>query len=98
MKKILFLVLQTLLLLLACTVGSFLPPFHIQKVTLSTPGITHIFVWDGFLLMLLVYVVLLLIELLTKRIRTAFPLTTLSLAIATALSVAIRLGHITREL
>jgi hypothetical protein len=98
MKKIVLLVLQALLLLVSCAVGSFLRPFHIQKVTAISPTVTHVFVWDGFLLMLLVYLIILTIELLAKRIRTAFPLTTISLAIAAALSVAIRLGHITREL
>ena len=98
MKKITFLVLQTLLLLIACVAGSFLRPFGIQKVTLSAPATTHIFVWDGFVLMLIVYLILLMIELFTKRLRTASPLTTVSLAIATAVSVALRLGHITHEL
>ena len=98
MKKIILLVLQTVLFFLACVVGSFLTPFHLQKVTLSTPAVTHIFVWDGFLLMFAVYCVVVLIELFTKRIRSAFPITTISLAIAIVLSIAIRLGHITHEL
>ncbi|WP_213806115.1 hypothetical protein [Granulicella sp. dw_53] len=98
MKKVVWLVLQSLLLLICSIVGSFLRPFHIQKITAITPGITHIFVWDGFLLMLLVYVLIVLVEALTKHIRTAFPLTTLALAIAAVLSVAMKLGHITREL
>ncbi len=97
MKKVLSLFLQSLLLLLCSIVGSFLRPFHLQKVTVSST-VTHIFVWDGYLLMLIVYLLLLLIEQLTRRLRAAFPITTLALAIATALSVAMSLGRITRDL
>ncbi len=98
MKKIVWLVLQSLLLLISSVAGSFVRPFHIQRVTELTPGTTHLFVWDGFLLMLLVYLLILGVEALTKRIRTAFPVTTLALAIATGLSVAMKLGRITHEL
>ena len=98
MKKILSLVLQSLLLLFCCAAGSFLRPFHLQQVTRASPTLTYVFVWDGFVVMFLVYLLLIAIEAMTKRIRTAFPITTLALVVATVLSVAIKLGRITHEL
>jgi hypothetical protein len=97
MKKIILFVLQFSLLFLCCIAGSFLRPFHLQQVTRISPTVTHVFVWDGFLIMLLVYLLIVGIEAVTKRLRTAFPLTTIALAVATALSVAIKLGRITHE-
>jgi hypothetical protein len=98
MKKILSLVLQSLLLLFCCAAGSFLRPFHLQQVTHASPTLTYVFVWDGFLIMFLVYLLLIAIEAITKRLRRAFPITTIALAIATVLSIAIKLGRITHEL
>jgi MFS superfamily sulfate permease-like transporter len=98
MKNLITLVLQALLLLFCCIAGSFLRPFHLQQVTRISPTVTHIFVWDGFLIMLLFYLLIVAIEAMTKRLRAAFPITTIALAVATALSVAIKLGRITQEL
>jgi hypothetical protein len=98
MKKILSFLLQSLFFVFCCVAGSFLRPFHLQQVTRISPTITHVFVWDGFLLMLLAYALLVAIEAGTKRLRTAVPCTTIALAVATALSVAIKLGRITHDL
>lgn len=97
MKKILAFILQSALLLICCAVGSFVRPFHIEKVTRLSPGLTYIFVWDGFLLMAAVYLVIVLIESVSRRLKSV-PMTTLALALATVLSVAIKLGRITQEL
>ncbi len=98
MKKIISFGLQTMLLLLCSIVGSFLRPFHVQQITIISPTLTHILVWDGFLLMFLVYVVIILIAALSKRLRSALPLTSLALLVATLLSVVMKLGRITSEL
>jgi hypothetical protein len=98
MKKAILLFLQFLLLFFCCLAGSFLRPFHLQQVTRISPTVTRVFVWDGFLIMLLVYLLIVAIEAMTKRLRTTLPLTTIALAIAAILSVAIKLGRITQEL
>ena len=98
LKKILSFLMQSLFFLFCCVAGSFLRPFGLQQGTRISPSITHVFIWDGFLVMFLAYVLLVAIEAGTKRLRTAFPLTTAALAAATVLSVAIKLGRITRDL
>lgn len=97
MKKMFSFLLQFALLLACCVVGSFLRPFHIEKVTRLSPGITYIFVWDGFLIMLAVYLCIVMIEFFRKRLRSV-PMSTLALALATVLSVAVKLGRITQDL
>jgi hypothetical protein len=96
MKKAAFFFLQFVIFLIVFGVGSFLPPFHFDHVIVATPGSVRIFVADGLLLMLALYVVIVVVEILRKRLRTAAPWTTAAVILATALGLWMQLGFITR--
>jgi hypothetical protein len=97
MKKAIATILQFLLFLLVFCIGSLFPPFHIQHVLAATPAATRIFIADGLLLMLGLYVLIILIEALAKRLRTAAPWTTLALVLATVIGFAMKFGFLTRS-
>jgi hypothetical protein len=97
MKKIIFTVLQLILFLLVFFVGSILPPFHLEHVLIATPGFTRIFIADGLLLMLIVYALILIIEGLRKRLRTAAPWSTLAVILATVFGLMMKFGFLTRS-
>ncbi|MGH9596984.1 MAG: hypothetical protein ACRD3K_09325 [Edaphobacter sp.] len=97
MKKIIFTILQLILFLLVFFVGSILPPFHLEHTLITTPGFTRIFVADGLVLMLILYVVMLIVEALRKRLRTAAPWTTLAVILATVFGLMMKFGFLTRS-
>jgi hypothetical protein len=100
MKKILATVLQFFLFLIVFFVGSIFPlpsPFHHERILSSTPVVTRIFVGDGLHLMLALFIVIVLIEALTKRLRTAVPWTTLALILAAVLGFVMKFGFLTRS-
>jgi hypothetical protein len=97
MKKAIATILQFLLFLLVFGIGSILPPFHIQHVLSATPAATRIFIADGLLLMLGLYVLIVLIEALAKRLRTAAPWTTIALVLAAVVGFALKFGFLTRS-
>jgi hypothetical protein len=98
MKKALATIFQFFLFLIVFFVGSlFPPPFHHEHVISSTPAATRIFIGDGFHLMLALFIVILLIEAVTKRFRTAAPWTTLALILATVLGFMMKFGYLTRS-
>ena len=87
-KNVFFALLQFVLFFLVFGAGSFFPPFSLEQ------KLSNYARWDaGFrmgwrLLMVLVFAVILLIEALRKRIRTAGPWTTLALILATTAGLA----------
>lgn len=92
-KKVLFTLLQFVLFLLAYVAGIILPifrliPSHIMKWADGTRG----FEWDGILLMLALFALILLIEAARKRLRSAAPWTALALFLAIGAGLAIKLG------
>ncbi len=95
-KNVFFALLQFVLFFLVFGAGSFFPPFHLEHVLGTTPDGTRIFIWDGVLLMLLLFVVILLIEALRKRVRTAAPWTVLALVLAGIAGYAAKFGLLTR--
>jgi hypothetical protein len=97
MKKAIATLLQFLLFFFVFGIGSILPPFHIQHILTSTPAATRIFIADGLLLMLGLYILILLIEFLTKRLRTAAPWTTLAFILAALLGLIMKFGFLTRS-
>jgi|ERR1700722_9620433 hypothetical protein len=97
MKKALVTVLQFGLFLLVFLAGSFFPPFHLEHVLIATPGSIRVFVADGLLLMVVVYLVIVLIEALTKRLRTTAPWTTLALVLAAIFGLMMKFGFLTRS-
>ncbi len=97
MKKPLVTLLQLVLFLLVFLAGSLFPPFHVEHVLIATPGSTRVFVADGLLLMLALYVLIVAIEALTKRLRTAAPWTTAALVLAAILGFMMKFGFLTRS-
>jgi hypothetical protein len=95
MQKIIFTLLKFFLFFLAFLVGSFLPlppPFHFERVLNTTSAGTHIFIGDGLHLMLVLYIVLVVIEVLRKKLRSSVPWTTLALLVAMGLGFLMKLG------
>ena len=85
-------VLQTILFLFLFAVGSFLPIFTSLPAWQIQAGPHRVFVLDGLYLALLAFVLILLTEAARKRLRGPGGLTTLSLALAIALGLAMKLG------
>jgi hypothetical protein len=92
MKKALVATLQFLLFLLVFVVGSFVPPFHMERVLLATPGMTRIFIADGFVLMIALFLLILLVQFLRKRIILYGPWTAAAFILATAVGFWMQLG------
>ena len=97
MKKVILTILQFFLFLIVFGVGSLFPPFHFEHVLIATPGLTRIFVADGLLLMFALYVLIVLVEVMRKRLRTAAPWTTLAVILATVLGLMMKFGFLTRS-
>jgi hypothetical protein len=100
MKKALATILQFFLFLIVFFVGSIFPlppPFHHERIVSATPGVTRIFIGDGLHLMLALFLIIILIEVLMKRLRSAGPWTTLALILATVLGFMMKFGYLTRS-
>ena len=97
MKNIFLTLVQFVLFLVTFAAGSFFPPFHIQRILSASETGTHVFIADGLLLMLLLFVALLIIEALRGRIRTSGPWTVLALVLAAAAGFALKFGLLTLE-
>lgn len=98
MKNVLLLCLQFVLFLIVFVAGSLFPPFHVEHVLTTTPTTIHLFVADGLVLMIAFYLAIVVIEIFTKRVRTALPWTTIALFLAAALGLFMKFGFITRDL
>jgi len=97
MKKALLVIAQFVLFFVTFAAGSFLAPFHLRQTLAMTSEGTRAFVWDGVVLMAGLFVVILLIEAVRKRLRAAAPWTTLALALATVAGLILKLGFMTIE-
>lgn len=96
MKTTLALIAQFLLFLVVDAVGAiFYHPFHIQTALPGTALAQRGFVWDGLLLMALVWLAIVTIEALRKRLRTAAKWSTLALALAAFAGYLLRFGFVT---
>lgn len=93
-KKAMLVVLQTLFFLFLFVAGSFLPVMpsfsSLYWDVQTSPG--HVFVLDGLVLMLVAFLLILAGEAVGKRLRGAGALTTLSLVLALALGLAMKIG------
>ena len=99
MKKFLSTFLQFFLFLLTFAIGSFAHPFNLRwGLTVTTPTVTRYFVPDGLLLMVILFVLILIMEALMKRLRTFAPWTALAFVLAGIVGFAMKLGFITRDL
>jgi uncharacterized membrane protein YpjA len=92
MKSVVFTILQLILLLIVFFVGSIFPPFHFERVLIATPGTTRIFVADGLLLAFVLYVLIVILEVARKRLRTAAPWTTLAFLLAVVFGLMMKFG------
>jgi len=97
MKKAILTIFQFVLFLIVFAAGSFFPPFHFEHVLIVTPGFTRIFVADGLVLMVALYVLIVFVEVMRKRLRTAAPSTTLAVILAAVLGLMMKFGFLTRS-
>ena len=97
MKKAIAIILQFFLFLIVFGAFSLFPPFHVEHVLGTTPAGTRIFIADGLLLAFAACALILLIELLTKRLRISAPLTTLAFVLAAILGLIMKFGFLTRS-
>ena len=97
MKKAVLAILQFVLFFIVFGVGSLFPPFHFEHVLIATPGVTRIFVADGLLLMFVLYLLILLVEVMRKRVRIAAPWTTVAVVLAAVLGLMMKFGFLTRS-
>jgi hypothetical protein len=90
-KKVLFTLLQFVLFLILFAAGGVLPIFGLPSFISRWANGTRGFQWDGVFLMLALLVLILLIEALRKRIRSA-PWTALAFALAAIAGLAMKFG------
>ena len=100
MKRAIFTVLQFVLFLVAFAIGGFLPILSVFLPSfLRVPSVmtkwadgTRGFQWDGVFLMLALLVLILLIQTLRQRIRSAAPWTALAFALAAIVALLAKQG------
>ena len=97
-KNVLFAILQFVIFILIFLAGSLFPPFHMEHVLGTTPDGTRVFVMDGALLMIALFVIILGIEAARKRIGTAGLWTSIAFALAAVAGFAAKFGFLTRPL
>jgi hypothetical protein len=99
MKKALAVIAQFLLFFMVFLAGSLLDPFKMKWfISHPTPTSTRFFVPDGLILMALLYLLILIVEAITKRLRTAGPLTSIAFALALLLGFLAKFGWLTHDL
>jgi uncharacterized membrane protein YcfT len=82
--------------LLVYAIGSLFPPFHVQRILISTPTYSRIFILDGILLTLALYIVIVIIETLVKRLCQV-TWTTIAFVLAVLLGYVMKFGFMTHE-
>jgi hypothetical protein len=92
MKRVLSVVFQFILYLVVFGVGSLLPGANVLPTWSLATGPGRVFVYDGLLLMLLVYAVILLIAVARKRIRITFPNASIALVLALIIGLLMKFG------
>jgi hypothetical protein len=97
MKKAITTILQFFLFLIVFGAFSLFPPFHIEHVLGTTPTGTRVFIADGLLLAFALYLLIVLIEFLMKRLRVSAPLTTVAFVLAAILGLMMKFGFLTRS-
>jgi hypothetical protein len=98
-KKTLLVILQLFLFYIVFLVGSLLDPFKMKWfVSHPDPSSTRFFVPDGLLLMIGVFLLILLVEALAKRMRSAGTLTAIAFVMALLLGIFSKFGWATHDL
>jgi hypothetical protein len=99
MKKAILLILQFFLFLCVFLVGSLMNPFKLRwDVTKLSPTSTRYFVPDGLLLMIALYILILICQVLAKRLRRAGIWTTAAFLLALAVGFLAKFGSATHDL
>ncbi|RXH54262.1 hypothetical protein [Granulicella sibirica] len=98
MRRFLSVFLQFFLFLVTFALGSFLlHPFNVVTVLASDATHTRSFLWDGLLLMLLLYALVLLIEVVMRQIKAAGLWSTIAVVLAGVLGFAMKFGFISTD-
>ncbi len=92
MKRVLSVILQFILFLVVFFVGSLLPAFNVLPQFSFGIGPGRVFVYDGLLLMFVLYILILLIAAARKRISVALPSATIALALALVVGLLMKFG------
>ena len=92
MKRVLSLVLQLILFLVVFLVGSLLPAANVLPMLSVSAGAGRVFVYDGVLLMMALYVLLLLIAAARRKIYVSWQNPTLAVILALILGRAMKFG------
>jgi hypothetical protein len=92
MKRVLSVVLQFILFLFVYFVGWLLAGLNKLPTLSISIGPGRVFVYDGVLLMLALYVLILLIAAARKRIHIAWPNSTIALVLALILGLLMKFG------
>ena len=90
--KVFIAVLQALLMLVAGVAAMFWRPFGVTHVLWRTDAGIRTFEFDWVIAVAIVYLLLLGVALLRKRIKTALPWTTLALALSLLAGFTLKLG------
>jgi hypothetical protein len=99
MKKTVFIFLQFLLFLFVFFAGSLWNPLRLQWfITHPTPTATRYFAPEGLLLMVALYIAILVIELLRKRVLAAGIPTTIAFVFALVLGWIAKFGFVTHDI
>lgn len=94
-KNVFAAVAQFLLFFIVFGIGSCSPRPKIMQTLGTTPEGTRVFVWDGLILMLAIFVFILLLELFRKRIRESAPWTVTALVAAAGIGFILKFGLLT---
>lgn len=98
MKKALSLIAQFLLFLFVEAIGGiFYHPFGVTTTLQATNTVARQFVWDGLILMFLVYLLLLVVHALRKHLRTSAPISTIALVLAALAGYLLKIGFVTHN-
>jgi xanthine/uracil permease len=98
MKKIFSVLLQAILFLVVFAVGSFLHPINLHwGITVTAAGATRYFVADGLLLAFALFLLIVIIQAIRKRLCDT-TWTVIAFVLAVALAYAMKLGFITRDI
>jgi lysylphosphatidylglycerol synthetase-like protein (DUF2156 family) len=92
MKRFFVGLLQFILLLLTFLIGSVAPAFGVMPSLEWPIHPGRVFVYNGLLLMLALYVLFLLIGLLRKRLRIAWPTSTVAVVLALVIGLLCKFG------
>jgi hypothetical protein len=90
--KIVLAVLQFLLFLALFFIGSIAPALGLLPLKTIGAGYGRVFVVDGLLMMVLVFLFILFIESVRKRLRSSGGLTTLTFVLALIVGLAMKFG------